>query len=375
MAGLTIAALLSRTGAHEVTVLERAHAYGDAGYGIGLYPLGAAVFNALGRMDELRDRSVVLDTYEVHGPDGSLIQSVDLGELLARFGPMLGVTRAVLIDILAGSVPDGVIRFGTRVTSVEATDGGVAVTNDDGSRVEGDVVVAADGMNSAIRSSLFGEVAPHDTGFHAWMWWADERCVSPGTAAEYWGPSAFVGLYAMQGEANAAVAVPAALSPDPAADPADILAALREVVSDHAPGAAALPGLWDVTRGAPFLWPMFDVRAPAITALDDRLALCGDAGLGFLPTAGVGASNALRSAAALAYELSLADAGSAQAAVRRWNARVAGIVRGNQDDSRRLARLMMVRRAGTSAVVNALMKHMPVSAMTKDIIESMEAPF
>lgn len=375
MAGLTVAALLSRTGAHEVTVLERAPAYGDVGYGIGLYPLGAAVFNALGRMEELRERSVALNTYAVHGPDGALIQSVDLQSLLARFGSMRGVTRAVLIDLLAACIPGGVIRFSTHATAVEATPAGAAVLTDDGQRFDADVVVAADGMHSALRESVFGPVAPHDTGFHAWMWWAGAQCVPQETAAEYWGPASFVGLYAMQGQANVAIGVPADLSPDPASPPEVILATLRGVVDEHAPGAAALPGLWDVTHGSPFLWPMLDVRAPAITALDDRLVLCGDAGLGFLPTAGVGASNALRSAAALAYELSLADAASAPAAVARWKRRVEGLVRGNQDDSRRLARLMMVRHSGTSAVVNALMRHMPVSAMTKSIVESMEVPF
>ncbi len=375
MAGLAVAALLSRTGAHEVTVLERATGYGDAGYGIGLYPLGAATFNALGAMEELRARSMPIDRYVVHGPDGAVLQEVDLAELLARFGPMLGVTRTDLIDILASRVPHGVIRFGTTAVGVEADDDGVTVVAEDGSTYRGDVVVAADGMHSAIRRAAFGEVGLHDTGFHAWMWWAPDGSTPQGVAAEYWGPGAFVGLYPMPQGVNVAVGVPAEVSPDPAAGTDEIIAALRAVVEANAPGAASLPHLWDVRSGRPFLWPMQDVRAPAITALDDRVALVGDSGIGFLPTAGVGASNALRSAAALAYELSLADASSAQGAVARWAGRVQGLVEGNQKDSRHLAKVMMVRRKGSSAVINAVMKHMPVKAMTRSIIASMKAPF
>jgi 2-polyprenyl-6-methoxyphenol hydroxylase-like FAD-dependent oxidoreductase len=109
--------------------------------------------------------------------------------------------------------------------------------------------------------------------------------------------------------------------------------------------------------------------------LDDRLVLLGDAGVGFLPTAGVGASNALRSGAALAYELSLADGNSAQAAVRRWDRRVRPLVQGNQADSRQLAKLMMVRHKRASLLINLLMKHMPVTTITNSIIKSMEEPF
>ena len=375
MAGLTVAALLGRTGSHQVTVLERAPEYSDAGYGIGLYPLGAAVFHALGRYDELRNRSSVLDRYEVHGPNGDTLQSVDLGELLAPFGPMLGVSRTDLIELLATSVGDGIIHFGAEARAVTQSGDRLVVETAGGGSFDADIVVAADGMNSALRSSLFGEVEPHDTGFDAWMWWVPSGSTPDGTASEYWGPSVFVGLYPILDHVNVAVAVPRSLTPDRGASPENIVGALRSVVAEHASGAASLPGLFDIGDSAPFLWPMTDVRAPDITACSDRLALVGDSGIGFLPTAGVGASNALRSAAALAYELSLADAQSAPVAVRRWHARVKPVVTANQHDSRELARVMMVEHASASAVINAVMKHVPVTSITKGIVKSMGAPF
>ncbi len=375
MAGLTTAALLGRTGSHEVVVLEHAEGFGEVGYGIGLYPLGSAVFHALGSYGELARRSTTFATYEVHGPDGQLLQTVDLGALLADFGPMLGVTRADIIDVLLSSVPAGAMRFGHHAVAVQAVGGGVAVTTAHGETFEGDVAVAADGMHSALRASIFGDVQPHDTGFDAWMWWAPPGAVLPDVVAEYWGPSAFVGLYPMTRGINVAVAVPRELSPSPDADPAAIIAALQSTVAEHAPAAGAIAGLWEAGGSKPFLWPMQDVRAPDITALDDRVALCGDSGIGFLPTAGVGASNALRSAAALAYDLSLADAASAPLAVARWRQRVRKLVDKNQEDSRELAKVMMVKHGATSAVVNAVMKHAPVTMMTSSIVKSMQVPF
>lgn len=375
IAGLATAALLSRTGSHEVMVCEKAPAYGDAGYGLGLYPLGAAVFHALGRYEDLIARSEVLDTYTVHGPDGSVLQSVDIGALLARFGPMLGVSRADVIEVLAGCLETGAIRFGTEVSGVELRDHEVAVSTTAGEVISGDVVVAADGMNSSLRTSLFGEVAIHHTGYDAWMWWAPRGSTSPGTASEHWGPSAFVGLYPMPGGVNVAVGVPTELSPDPHADPDVILGTLRGIVARHNPAAEGLDHLWEITHGRPFLWPLSDVRAPRITALDGRLALVGDSGIGFLPTAGVGASNALRSAAALAYDLGLADAATAPVAIERWSHRVRKLVEGNQDDSRQLAKVMLVKHGTSSRLINSLMKHMPVTSMTKSIVKSMEVPF
>jgi hypothetical protein len=84
---------------------------------------------------------------------------------------------------------------------------------------------------------------------------------------------------------------------------------------------------------------------------------------------------AVSSGAALAYELSLADANSAQVAVRRWERRVRPLVQANQAESQQLAKLMMVRHKSASVLINLLMKHMPVTAITKSIINSMEEPF
>jgi len=375
VAGLTVGGLLSRTGSHEVIVCEKAAAYGDAGYGIGLYPLGAAAFHALGRYDDLRSRSYELDTYTVYGPKGEQLQSVNFGEALARFGPMLGVSRTDLIDVLASCLPEGAIRFGTEVVSASRDGDEVGVMTAAGETITADVVIAADGMKSALRRSIFGEVPLHQTGFDAWMWWAPPGAVGLSTAAEHWGAKAFVGLYPMPQGTNVAVGVPQDLSPDPQAPPEEILATLRQIVAEHNPGAADLPHLWEITSGTPFLWPLADVRAPQITALDGRMALVGDSGIGFLPTAGVGASNALRSAAALAYDLSLADAASAPGAIGVWQHRVRTLVEGNQEDSRKLGKLMLVKHSSTSAVVDSIMKHMPVTSMLKSIVKSMEVPF
>jgi 2-polyprenyl-6-methoxyphenol hydroxylase-like FAD-dependent oxidoreductase len=55
-----------------------------------------------------------------------------------------------------------------------------------------------------------------------------------------------------------------------------------------------------------FYWRLDDCRAPSWRA--GRVALLGDSACGFLPTAGIGASMAMESAAVLADELDRTDA-------------------------------------------------------------------
>jgi 2-polyprenyl-6-methoxyphenol hydroxylase-like FAD-dependent oxidoreductase len=69
-----------------------------------------------------------------------------------------------------------------------------------------------------------------------------------------------------------------------------------------------------------------------------RVARCGDAATAFLPTAGVGASNALQSAAALADKLSKSDAARVPLALDLYVKRCQKLVCHNQHGSRAVAR-------------------------------------
>jgi 2-polyprenyl-6-methoxyphenol hydroxylase-like FAD-dependent oxidoreductase len=122
-----------------------------------------------------------------------------------------------------------------------------------------------------------------------------------------------------------------------------------------------------------FAWPMTDVRAH--DWYSGRVALCGDASTAFLPTAGVGASNAMRSAAALADELSKADAAHVPWVLEMYVKRCQGIVEKNQDDSRKTARLMFLASNTLGWGRDQLIKHYPTMRMVKQIVKSMRQPF
>ena len=75
------------------------------------------------------------------------------------------VHRADLLDVLAASLPSRASSRSARAATASSPTGDVAVARfEDGSEVEADVIVGADGIHSAVRASLFGPDAPRFTG-------------------------------------------------------------------------------------------------------------------------------------------------------------------------------------------------------------------
>jgi 2-polyprenyl-6-methoxyphenol hydroxylase-like FAD-dependent oxidoreductase len=189
--GLTAAVALRRQG-WEVTVLERAPALEPVGSGLGLGPNALHALDAIGLGDEVRRFSAVQGHGGVRRSDGRWLVRTDLGLMAERFGdPQLMALRADLVDLLAGRLPDGVLRTGVTVTGVDPGDPGdearrARVTTSAGD-LDADLVVAADGIRSPIRTVLFpGHPGPRYSGCTAWRFLAPKPDRSP-DPAETWG--------------------------------------------------------------------------------------------------------------------------------------------------------------------------------------------
>jgi FAD-dependent urate hydroxylase len=118
---------------------------------------------------------------------------------------------------------------------------------------------------------------------------------------------------------------------------------------------------------------MSDIRASRW--VQGRVALCGDAAAGFLPAAGVGASNATRAAAGLADELSRADAITAPLALQLYQKRCRAVIQRNQTESRRLARAMFVRNPLLASARDRIVGRYPAERALGHIIGSAHKPF
>jgi 2-polyprenyl-6-methoxyphenol hydroxylase-like FAD-dependent oxidoreductase len=372
VAGLALAAKLRRQG-REPVVVEKAPEYGEHGYSLALYPFGSAVLHGIGAYEDFVAAGTEMKTYELADHSAEVIQTVDFSDLLAEFGPSYCTTHATLVDILQRACGDGVdLRMGTTVTSVDEVGDEVEAALSDGSSERFDIVVGCDGIHSATRELILGEQPSFETGWVGWTWWGREGIFPPELVREYWLRGAFFGAYPVPGKSTFVAAVPTATAgPDDHLEDGEVLVRLREALGD---AVARVPEIAAALEEAHDLWPwpLADVRSEALHR--GRVVLCGDAGTAFLPTAGIGASSALRSAAALGDELSRADGRLVPLAIEHYVSRTEKIIRGNQADSRHLAKAMFVENGLATWGRDELLRHMPVTSMTKSILEAMRQP-
>ncbi|MEZ5318903.1 MAG: FAD-dependent monooxygenase [Vicinamibacterales bacterium] len=369
VAGMTLAALLERRGVRP-TLVERAPDLSHAGYMLGLWPLGSRVLHGLGLYDRFVARSLLGREYEVRADDGGLVKHWSMASIADRFGPILSCTRPELVTLLREAVPTADITFGRTVEALVPTRDDVRVTFDDGADATFDLVVGADGLHSRVRDLVFGGQPAYRTGWGGWVWWADLSTCPAETFVEHWGAGRFVGAY----PTRAGVGIFAG-APD------------TEAFSSSEPGRAdrlrtrfrgmgpfvdawleAMPG----DDAHLYYWSLSDVRSEIWSR--GRVVLLGDAAAAFLPTAGIGASMAMESAAVLADELSRTDARFVEHAlalfVKRRRARVERI----QDDSRHLARLMFVTSATVAHVRNLLTRFYSLERLASSISTAFDEP-
>ena len=150
----------------EVAIYESAPELREIGAGVALGPNAMKVLRSLGLEDDVR---AIAGRWEWavtrHGKTGRVISKTSRDQQATLFGSA-GATahRADLLDVLAQSLPGDIVTLGARCVGVES-DGTLAVARfQDGTEVEADVVIGADGIHSAVRESLFGPDAPRFTG-------------------------------------------------------------------------------------------------------------------------------------------------------------------------------------------------------------------
>jgi len=371
IAGLTLAAKLRQQGRAPV-VIERLPEYSDAGYAIGLYTLGSCVLHGLGVYQEFVNCSVESRRYEMLDHKGARLQELDLSALANQIGPLFMSSRADLIQVLCKASADVEIRMGITIETIEQGGGRVRVVFSDGTADEVDLLVGCDGIHSGIRARVFGEQPVFDTGWTVWTWWGRDGLVPSDIIREYWGRGFLFGAYPIRGQCMFVVALPNGAVPVQNLPNDALRKAICGPLSELAGHAQEVRLAFDDARTL-FKWPMIDVRArPWYTG---RVALCGDAAAAFLPTAGAGASNAMRSAAALADELSRADGVHVPWALEMYAKRCQQIVENNQSDSRKAARFAFIESRPVGWGRDELMKHYPVTRIVKQLVKSMRQPF
>jgi FAD-dependent urate hydroxylase len=172
IAGLALAPMLARTGV-VVEVIERAPVWRPAGTGIYLPGNAARALRALGLEAQVASRAVEIARQRFCDHHGRLLFEVDVAELWADVGPCLALHRAELHAVLRDAAGDVPLRCGLAVERLAQHDGIVSAEFSDGTTGEYDLVVGADGIQSAVRRLTFGPAAvPRRVGQVGWRFLA-----------------------------------------------------------------------------------------------------------------------------------------------------------------------------------------------------------
>jgi naringenin degradation protein FdeE len=153
-------------------------------YGAGITVGGATLraFGTIGVLDEMMTLGSVADGCDIFTAHGHLVAQLPTPRCAGPDVPGSGgIMRPALAKILADATraSRANVRLGCTFTGISQTDEHVAVSFSDGSRGKYDLVVGADGLNSATRKALFTDAPkPRYTGQGVW------RAVAPRDGVE-----------------------------------------------------------------------------------------------------------------------------------------------------------------------------------------------
>jgi len=352
--GLTASLVLSRVAAR-VTLVERAERPSEVGAALALQPNGMAVLDRLGLLPAVEAVSARIDRMDIRSVTGRRLLAAGMPDLGGGLDHAIAVRRTdlhrLLLDAVAG-VSSIETRFGWTAVSADLS-GAVRITStaenspDRGSTsLRADVIVGADGVNSAVRST---------GGFKSRMSLGSSyvRTIVRGRASpwfeEYWTPLGSFGQAPLDGDliyfwaaAHVAGAADAVARRD--------LAAFRQEWRRVLPAAADL-----LDRVSSFDDLLVNtVRSVACRRwFSGRLVLLGDAAHAMPPNLGQGANSALVDGVVLAEEL--ARGPSVMDALVGYDKRRRPLARRIQKTAEMLQRLCGIQRVPALRVRDALL--------------------
>ncbi|CAL9626956.1 FAD-dependent monooxygenase [Streptomyces sp. Tu 3180] len=301
--GLTAAVALHRRGVR-VTVLERAGSLEPVGAAISLSPNALRGLDVIGLGDDIRALSAWQGDGGLRAPGGRWLSRTSAAVAAERFGgPLVLLHRATLVGHLAARLPSDAVRTATDARLLDpgaaGDPGRPARVATPGGDLEADLVVAADGIRSAVRRALFPQhPGAVYSGFTTW------RVVIPLPGVEFashetWGRGRIWGTHPLKD--GRVYAYAAAVAPAGEHAPDDERAELLRLYGDwHTP----VPEVLAATRPEDVLrHDVHHIAEPLPAYHRGRVALVGDAAHAMPPTLGQGGNQAVEDAVTLAHHL------------------------------------------------------------------------
>ncbi len=384
MSGLFAATLLARAGWH-ADIYERAEAeLSGRGAGIVTHAAMRTVLRAAG-CDPSRDLGIEVTGRKTLDRAGGLIGRHACPQTLTSWDRVFRMLREQL--------PPQRYHLGKELRRIAPSAGGVVAHFADGTAVDAELIVGADGFRSGVRAQILPDVRPVYAGYVAWRGLVAESELSPAAHAEL-----FDALVFCLPPGEQCLSYPVAgpdndlrpghrrcnfvwYRPAPEAtelrrlltDAAGHIHALgippplvrREVIAELREAARALlpPQLAEVINltARPFLRPIYEVETPHMAR--GRVALLGDAAYLARPHVAAGVTKAAQDAMALADALQSNN--EIDSALTQFEAARMGINRQVMQRGRDLGSYLQPHPAGARARRNAALHGTPQAVMSE----------
>src|SRR3954454_23786604 len=300
--GLSAASALLRRGI-DVTVFEQADALGEVGAGVFIYPNSLRQLERMGFAEVLAKVGARVGSgSEYYRMDGSIVGKIVTTDSSGWNG-MYGMHRADLLNALAASIPRESIRAGYRCIEFEQSAVAARLKFAKGEPFEADVVIAADGIHSALQKYVVEPTLPQYSGVRSY------RGLIASDKLPGWREAAH---QVWMGDGKLFIVFPVRagrlLNYVGFIPSADAKAESWSAIGDRDELASSFIG-WDapVVRQLAavescFWWGLYD-RKPLQSWTNGRLALLGDAAHAMLPHLGQGGNQAIEDGIALAVLL------------------------------------------------------------------------
>ena len=273
-------------------------------YGVGIIQQANALraLDALGVADETMRRGSPYGKVKMCAPNGFSFAEIG-NPPMGNFPIHNGISRKILHDILYNAaVENGVIfRMGLTVSDIENEGMRVGVTFTDGTEGSYQLVVGADGVNSKVRSLVFGDYKPQYIGSSVWRY-PFKRHPDLETGYMFFGKKTKLGLIPMTAQEMYMFVVSAEGDDNPIIPQEELVSRLKAYVSDF-PAQMVQDILGEITDADKVNYRPLETLMMSAPWHKNRVVMIGDAAHATIPQLGSGAALAIEDAVVLAEEL------------------------------------------------------------------------
>ncbi|KGE13879.1 FAD-dependent monooxygenase [Sphingobacterium deserti] len=299
VAGLTAAIGLHKLGIR-AQVFERVQLLRGIGAGFGLAANAMQAFDYLGLREGVEQIGHFLPSYNILDQDGRVLVTPSTGDITQNYHQKnFSIHRGDLHQFLLAQLPADTLNLGKEATHVRKKDRTVVINFTDGSSVEADALIVADGVKSPIRQQMIPSSKPRYSGYTCWRAVIDNSSVNIKRGSETWGAK---GRFGMTPLVNNKLYWYACINAAPNSNTyrnyrvADLQKHFSTYHSDVSEILAH-------TSDEDLLWnDIIDIK-PLDNLADGRILYIGDAGHATTPNLGQGACQAIEDVAVLVDEL------------------------------------------------------------------------